>query len=544
MALLLAVIVNWPLVQRLGSHFPQHPRDTSLQAWQVAWGGHALSHDPVGIWDTNAFWPTGNDLAFSDALIGYAPAGLIGSGPDAALIRHNLLFLFAYALAFVGAYLLARELGVGPVAAAVAGAAFAYAPWRLEQTSHLQVLSSGGIPLSLFLLLRGYRRDSTAYIVSGWVVAAWQVLLGPTLGIQLAYLLGILVSMWFVWWLVKRRPALPRNVVRASAIGVAVFVVLVGWEAVAYIAAAADHPESERLLKDVAFFSPPPRGFLAASPLNFLWGSATASIREPLDWYFEQVQFPGVAVIALALVGLATPVFPWRRRLGLGLAVVIAGVLSMGFAFVDGKLGYSFLFHHVPGWDGVRTPNRLNTLTSLGLGLLASAGLQWVIDVWGRRSSRSSRRVLRALPVVCGIVVAGFMVFEGSGRMVTVEPRPLPAVLSSVEPPVFNLPSDDFNDATYMLWSSDGFPPLVNGISGFVTSSLDDLREATASFPDESSVGALRWYGVRTVVAHTSLLPGTPYQDVPLRPVRGLGIEVRRVGDLLIYDLFAPPRDR
>jgi len=53
------------------------------------------------------FWPLPDSLAFSDPLVGYAPAGLVGSGTHAAIARYDLLFLFAYALCFVGAYLLA-----------------------------------------------------------------------------------------------------------------------------------------------------------------------------------------------------------------------------------------------------------------------------------------------------------------------------------------------------------------------------------------------------------------------------------------------------
>src|SRR5438046_1471095 len=72
------------------------------------------------------------------------------------------------------------------------GAAFAYAPWRLEQDGHLHVLSSGGIPLALFLLVRGYRRGRSRLVVAGWLVAAWQLSLGFSLGLPLAYLLLIL----------------------------------------------------------------------------------------------------------------------------------------------------------------------------------------------------------------------------------------------------------------------------------------------------------------------------------------------------------------
>ena len=129
-------------------------------AWEIAWVGHAMLHDPLHLFDANAFYPHPLSLAFSDSLLGYGPAAFFGSGTVAALVRYNLLFLFAWSLCFVGAYLLARELGLGRLGAAAAGVAFAYAPYRVTEAGHLHVISSGGIPLALFLLLRGYRRGS------------------------------------------------------------------------------------------------------------------------------------------------------------------------------------------------------------------------------------------------------------------------------------------------------------------------------------------------------------------------------------------------
>ncbi|MFN2467648.1 MAG: hypothetical protein ABR521_05885, partial [Gaiellaceae bacterium] len=170
-----AVAMHWPLVLHLGQDVPKDLGDPLSQAWQVAWGGHALANQPLDYFQANQFWPLRDSLAFSDALIGYAPAGMVGEGFEAAIARYDVLFLFAYALAFAGAHLLGRELGLGPLAAAVAGAAYAYAPWRLEQDGHMHVISSGGIPLSLFLLVRGYRSGRPGLVVAGWAVAAWQL---------------------------------------------------------------------------------------------------------------------------------------------------------------------------------------------------------------------------------------------------------------------------------------------------------------------------------------------------------------------------------
>src|SRR3954453_10469076 len=173
-----ALAMHWPLPLHLGRDVAQDLGDPLVQAWQIAWDGHALTTQPLSLFQANMFWPQPDSLAFSDALVGYAPAGLFGSGVHAAVARYDLLFLFAYALAFFGAWLLARELGAGRLGAFVAGAAFAYAPWRLEQDGHLHVLSSGGIPLALALLVRGYRTGRPSVVFAGWAVAAWQVSLG------------------------------------------------------------------------------------------------------------------------------------------------------------------------------------------------------------------------------------------------------------------------------------------------------------------------------------------------------------------------------
>src|SRR6266536_463688 len=149
-AIALAIVMTWPLAAHLDTRIAADLGDPVRTAWQVAWEGHALLHPSTPFFTTNAFWPLPDNLAFSDSLLGYAPAGLIGKGVTAAILRYNLLFLFAYALAFIGAYLLARELGVGKIAAVVAAVAFAYAPFRATMNGHLHVISSGAIPLSLF----------------------------------------------------------------------------------------------------------------------------------------------------------------------------------------------------------------------------------------------------------------------------------------------------------------------------------------------------------------------------------------------------------
>jgi len=64
-----------------------------------------------------------------------------------------------------------RELRVRKLGAAAAGAAFAYAPYRVTEAGNLHVISSSsfwaGDRARAVLLLRGYRRSSRGLVIAG-----------------------------------------------------------------------------------------------------------------------------------------------------------------------------------------------------------------------------------------------------------------------------------------------------------------------------------------------------------------------------------------
>jgi hypothetical protein len=539
--LAISVAMTWPLVRDLRGDIAKDLGDPLLEAWQVAWIGHAVLHQPLHLFQANIFWPLRDSLAFTDALVGYAPAGLVAqTSPQAAIAVYNLLFLFAYALAFLGAYLLARELGTGRLGGIVAGAAFAYAPWRLPQNSHLHVISSGGIPLALFLLVRGYRRGSPWLVFAGWLVAAWQLTLGFTLGLQLVYLLGILGFLAAAGLAAKRLPWPPRAVTIATLAGVLVVTGVAALQARPYLRVVDEHPEARRTEKDVLSFSPPLRSFLAAPAESFLWNEPSARARAPLPAPGEQVLFPGLTIGLLAAVGLAGSAFSRRLRIGLGVAVVVCGALSLGLREGSGwhryVTPYRLLFELAPGWNGVRTPGRINTLTSLGLALLAGAGM-CVVARAARRAASSGRLRRIAVPAVATSLVLGILV-EGLGPLPHPEVPPVSAAARRAEPPVLHLPWTE--DHTYTYWSTAGFPRTVNGIGGFGPDLMHRLRGVVRGFPDERSVTALRRLGVRTVLLHRGLAPGTAWSRAGRRSIRGLPLERRDTKEAIVYVLAQP----
>lgn len=433
-AVALAVLTSWPLVLHMSSRISPDLGDPVRTAWEVAWVGHAMLSDPGSLFNSNAFYPHPLSLAFSDSLLGYGPTAFFGSGTIAALVRYNLLFLWAWSLCFVGTYLLARELGLGRLGAGAAGVAFAYAPYRVTEAGHLHVISSGGIPLALFLLLRGYRRSSRGLVLAGWLVGAWQISLGFTLGLQFAYLLLALaaIAVW-EWWRGRlhlreqepgktsafsessassmlaaqaatspplpptgpgrdrdrnrpngarpdRGPLIPRRLLAVTCIGVAAMGAVTVYQARPYLKVASEYPTAKRTLREVETYSSGPAALLSASSENRVWGGITAGARAKVHSKNEDVFWPGGLILVLAIVGLATPAMTGRMRIGLLAGIVVCSVLAMGMGLTGAGYPYRLLYDYAPGWDGVRVPGRVFTLATLAYALLAGAGVAWLVQ--------------------------------------------------------------------------------------------------------------------------------------------------------------------
>jgi hypothetical protein len=555
---LLAILTSWPLVLHLPSRIAPDLGDPVRTAWQIAWVGHAMLHNPLHLFNANVFYPHPLSLAFSDSLLGYGPAGFVGHGTVAALIRYNLLFLLAWSLCFAGAYLLGRELGLGRLAAGAVGVAFAYAPYRVTEAGHLHVISSGGIPLALFLLLRGYRRSARGLIVAGWLVAAWQISLGFTLGLQFAYLLAVLAALALIHWWRAERPALPRRLVAVTLAGMAVVGIVTIYQARPYLKVASEYPTAKRTLKEVKNYSAGPAALLAASSENRVWGSATAGMRAKVHSKNESVFFPGGLILVLALVGLigvrgpGVGGNPYSRRLRVGLAVGIAvvSILALGMGLTGAGYPYRLLYNYAPGWNGVRVPGRIFTTATLFYALLAGAGAQLLVR---RLRPWAERQSLQRLPSLLGVALLIGLLGEGAGHLNhPVVPQPARAE-TGLHAPLLDLPTDGAADRVWQYFSTDGFYEIPVGNSTFDITAVDDLRGGMNGFPDRASVEKLRFYGIRTVVLHLKMpkLPGivgyalAEPPDVyaaAAKPVAGLGVTRKQVGSLVIYEIGPGPK--
>jgi hypothetical protein len=546
--LLLAVVLTWPTLKHPASTIPGDIGDPTVQAWQMAWGGHALLTDPLSLWHSNTFYPERYTYAYTDSLLGYAPAGFIGSGLDATIIRYNVMYVLLYALAFIGSYALVRQLGAGRLGAAVAGVAWAFSPWRLAHGGHMNILSTGGIALSLAMLARGHGWSLTGgyqpdkrrpgWVVAGWLTAAWQVSLGFGIGLPFVYFLfgaGVVAAATyaFSWWRKKARPPFGRRLLIANLAGGAIFGLVTVSIASVYLKVTELNPQGVRGLEWTVMFSPPFKAYFTAPGESWFWGERHAVAREQLTWPPEMALLPGICLIVLASAGLFFSIFSVRHRIMLAIGTVVTGLLGLGATLGDdGDPGYITLSKHLPGWDALRTPGRLMIWISLLLAILAAGAVSEAVrnaDLL-KGAGRVVARVALVIPL---LLVIGEGVNKTGHPPV---PQP-PAAFAQAREPLLVLPATGLIELHYMMWTVDGWPRITNGMAGFEPTTQAQTRAATVSFPDQASIAYLRGIGVKDVLVIPAYLPGTPWDGVPARPVDGLGITREDIDGAVLYRL-------
>jgi hypothetical protein len=284
---LVTLALTYPLVLHLGSVFPHDPGDPALNTWILWWNAQTIPLTDAW-WNAPAFYPASGAVSFSESLLGLSliatPVQWLGGSP---LLAYNIVFLMTFPLCAVGGYLLALEITRRHDAAFIAGLLFGFAPYRMSQLAHVQVLAAFGMPFALLGLHR-YLRDPRL---------RWLALFGIAWLIQAlcnGYFLlffSALIGMWILWF---ASPLAKPQVFRAIVVTLCVAAVpllpiLWGYTTIhRRLGFVRDFGTTRHYGADaLAFFS--------TEPALALWGWLQLYSRG------EGQLFPGVAIIALVI---------------------------------------------------------------------------------------------------------------------------------------------------------------------------------------------------------------------------------------------------
>ena len=462
--ILLSLWVTWPLVLHMDEALPGDLGDPLLNTWILGWDADRLRHGLAGLWNAPIFFPYQNTLAFSEHLLGIGvPVAPIVWLTGRPFVAYNVAFIASFALAGIGMWRLARHLIGREDAAILAGAIFAFAPARLGQIGHLQVLMSGWMPIALLALHRYFETGSRRALAAFTVAFIVQ---GLSNGYYL-YFLAVPVVM-----LALHALAVRTSDRRRIAIGLLVSAVCIAVVFAPIAAVYFDVRQTygfQRTAAEVSTFGADLGAYLhgneALRPPIRIW-RALPHFDKPGGP--EGEVFPGIAAIVLAAAAL------WPRRRTGPLRTVVALYAAIGAAALVLSMGadptvwgmplpigaaYRWLFAYVPGFNGLRVPARFSTVTLLALAVLASAGFARIA---GRLPSRARTAV--------GGATLAFILLEGTGGAMPLaflapHGRPDRAAYAWVRDAgagaVLELPAGELDTSfrTYEYRVSDALPP-------------------------------------------------------------------------------------
>jgi len=299
----IAVVMTWPLAKGLARDVAWDLGDPVLNMWVLSWdceqfrgilGGHYshLRH----FFDANIFHPAPLTLAYSEHLVPQAlqifPIYALTRNP---ILCYNLLFLSTFVLSGLGMFLFARALTGNVAAAFIGGLLFAFAPYRVPQSSHLQVLSSQWMPFALY----GFRR----YVDGGRLRAlagatAAVVVQGLSCGYYLLYFspFAALYVVWEMWRVGRLKDG---RMWRALSIAALVAAVVIAPFVIPYVRVSREL-QLARSLTETTRLSADVYSYGTASVAERFWGSRLAGVFQKR----EGELFPGLVPVLLALIGL------------------------------------------------------------------------------------------------------------------------------------------------------------------------------------------------------------------------------------------------
>jgi hypothetical protein len=552
--------------------------DVVLQMTALTWDAHALTTNPLGVFEAPFFYPYAHSNAYSEHLIGETlialPLFWLTNGDPAP--AHNFNFLISFVLSAYGAYLLTRDLTGNRVAAVAAGIAFGFNGYRFVQSGHLNVLATQWFPLTLWALRRGLRWNHGGYLA---LAAAFGVCMG-LFSVYFVYFLAITVALYGLWWLlVGRRPlpgapeqeepaldaaalAPPRRVwplglkVTLAALLGGLALLPFYWP---YVQVNAELGLA-RSVYEAQSWAAHPSFFWNVLPTNWLWATLLPDLM--VSNRGERQLFPGLLITLLAVLGLLlggrraraaagapparpAPFYDGRERSFYLLLGVVAVLLTFGVSVRlpglnwDVPLPYGALYQWAPGFAALRVPVRFVVLLDLALAVLGGYGLTWLLA----RRPRWAPALWLPLLALLTLEYVQVRDLRNNRDMRPASPQPY-TWLASHPGPVVELPMGGglFSDVWYTYWATYDWQPLVSGAGSFMPPGTVEIARAMAAFPDPASVALLQGLEIRHVVVHLGQYAPTDARALKIRLDRDPALkQAFRQGDDVVYELAADP---
>lgn len=352
--LVLTCVATWPLVRLMHREIAGDLGDPIFNCWVLLWtGGQVLSflHGDFSAlsryWHGNIFYPSPLTIAYSEHL---APQmlqilpilGITGN----IVLCYNLLILATFVLSGLGMYLLVRELTGSALAGLLAGAAFAFTPYRVDQYPHLEVLSSQWMPFALYGLRRFFVTGRWRPLLCGATALAVQ---GLSCSYYLAYFPPFVIAYCLYELISRRKIGDTRTWMQLVAAGGLAAAIVAPFVAT-YFRVRHSMDLGVRSLDAIQFYSADTHAYATITRNSRLLGNIVSARPR-----IEGQGFPGFTTLAFAVIAAigaaAAGVAAARRtpsssawRLGVAVALWVVGLFILSalvVVLVEGRFVFA-----------------------------------------------------------------------------------------------------------------------------------------------------------------------------------------------------------
>jgi hypothetical protein len=296
---LVTAILGRDVIASLATGILNDAGDPLLNAAILSW---SATHVPLSHawWQFPIYHPASDALAFSEHLLGVSVLAtplhwLTGD----ALVTYNLSALLTFPLSALAMYALAFTLTQSVAGAFVAGLAFAFAPYRMAQLPHIQVLASFWAPLALLALHRFLESRRRRHLVLYGVT--W-LLQGAANGYALIFF-SVFVGLWTFWFVILARRWRDLMAIAAATLVASLPLLPVLYKYVD----VRERYGFLRSVDEIRIYSADLAAVLCATSNLTFWGWIRAQCGP------EGELFPGVALFCLFVGGIIVGVV-WIRR--------------------------------------------------------------------------------------------------------------------------------------------------------------------------------------------------------------------------------------
>lgn len=511
----LTIVLAYPVSLHPGTMLLADNPDTHLFLWTLAWDVHAFTSQPLAIFDANIFFPHHGTLAYSENLIGSAllAAPVIWLTGNLVLAL-NLVQLATCVLCGLGAYLLARRLGISRAGAVLCGLVFLAAPPRFFRIGQLHLTAVQWVPFTLAYLHayldRGRKRDLRIAVACFTL----QVLSSGHGAVFLIVAIAVVV----LYRTLLGEPLALRTRMRDLGFAGLLLMAPIGVLIAPYRSAQAD----VGLKRSLENWLPTPASYLASPSHGHQYVRAWLTTTE-FNLTASAWLFPGITVLLLALVAVTWPSrqggADWRARLRQQPALLYFILLLVSVAmFLPPPVSLWPTVYAWPGFNFIRVPSRFMILAMLALAVLAGVGFDRAFGGW-----RAKARGATAL------VVGALLLFEYASMPLAYVPYvvevpaidrwldtlPRPFVVAEVPMPSSgDLGAYERHHTMAMLHATAHWQPTIHGYSGIRPALHERLYRELTAFPDATSLASLREVGVTHVVVHGEQYPADRRDEV------------------------------